>query len=137
MARFWERNVPASRTSEEFIEVDRTEVGQSWLPLLGYFLAAILVAIIVVFGARAIYHAAHKKNTSATQINPTPPPQISSGSQSTSTDQNKQGNNTPPTPSPSPTSLPNNGPGDVIALFVGTSLVATGLHYIVALRRNN
>lgn len=32
--------------------------------------------------------------------------------------------------------LPNSGPGSVLAIFVGTSLAAAGLHYIVNLRRS-
>jgi uncharacterized membrane protein YgcG len=39
-------------------------------------------------------------------------------------------------PSPSPSNLPNNGPGDVAALFVGSSAVAAGLHYMIRTRRN-
>ena len=141
MAGFWERKVPASRTSDEFIETDDHQVGQTWLPLLGYFLAAIVVAVLVVLGARAIYHAVkNEKKTPTTTVNPTSPPQIPSGNQpgspSPSPPNPNKPKNTAPSPSPSPSSLPNNGPGDVIALFVGTSLAAAGLHYIVTVRRN-
>ena len=34
-----------------------------------------------------------------------------------------------------PSTLPNNGPGDIIAIFAGTSIVASGLHFIVAQKR--
>ncbi|MBX4190828.1 hypothetical protein KW794_01950, partial [Candidatus Saccharibacteria bacterium] len=34
-------------------------------------------------------------------------------------------------------SLPNNGPGNVIAIFAGSTLAAAGLHYIISLRRFN
>jgi cytoskeletal protein RodZ len=58
----------------------------------------------------------------------------SSGSSSSGSSANGKSTTPSPTtqPSPQPTSLPNNGPGEVAALFIGTSVVAAGLHYAVA-----
>lgn len=61
----------------------------------------------------------------------------SSGSSSASGSSNANNNSAGKAaqPSPSPSNLPNNGPGDVAALFVGSSLIAGGLHYMVSQRR--
>ena len=36
-----------------------------------------------------------------------------------------------------PSSLPNNGPGNTIGMFVGISLLAAGVHYVVSARRQS
>jgi hypothetical protein len=130
MARFWERNVPASRSSEEFTADEAPPVRRTWPALAVYFLAALIVALIVVFIARAIYHSAHdKKSNSSNSSNTAYPPQT--------TPTTPPGSPSQTPPSPSPGNLPNNGPGNVIALYIGTSLAAAGLHYIVTARRNS
>jgi cytoskeletal protein RodZ len=69
-----------------------------------------------------------KSPTTYSNPSPTPPPN-SSGSQSNGK------SNPAPAPTPTPTSLPNNGPGEVVALFAGTSLVAGTMHFIAASRK--
>lgn len=112
--------------------------GRRWLMLFVYFVLALAVAILVVFGGRFVYRAI-TDNKPATQPAGDQTPQ--------------QPGNTPPTtpqpasaPAPAPTSapsqpttqptqLPNNGPGAVLAIFVGTAIVVSGLHYLYNLRR--
>lgn len=105
-----------------------------WLRLVVYGLAAFVVAIALVFGGRWLYRSIHHSPGQVVQqpsntpklTTPKSPPSPSSGSQTPS--------NTSPSPN-SNTKLPQNGPGDVVALFVGTSLAAAGLHYLFQLRR--
>jgi hypothetical protein len=136
MARFWGRDLPPSRSSDEFTSDQEPPIGRNWLPLVLYFIGAMIVALILVLGARAIYHSAHKKksgNTTSTSQSSAPQTQQhapNSGQPKSSNQQNTK-NNPPATPN----SLPNNGPGNVIALFIGTSLAAAGLHYVITVRR--
>ena len=116
-----------------------------WLMLIVYFLMALAVAILVVFGGRWLYRTVAHKNKPATTTQQTsnPPaggtpqqPTASPSTPTTPTPTPQQG-----TPAPRPTTqasqLPNNGPGDVLAIFVGTALAVGGLHYILTLRRSS
>ncbi len=104
-----------------------------WLMLLVYFLVALAVAVLVVLGGRWAYRSLTHKNKPA-PVQPagdqTPQPPASTPTPSPATPQ-------PSTPqgSDQAAQLPNNGPGDVIALFIGVSIIVAGLHYIVSLRR--
>ena len=132
------RYVPTTAT----LPIERTEHGHAWLRLVATILAAIILIAVIVFLARWIYHSSHKKavgttsttlkvpaassssNTSQTPAAPTSssnPPQTSSG--------------TPTTPGVTNTQITNTGPGNVAAIFVGSSLAAAGLHYIISIRR--
>lgn len=123
-----------------------------WPLLLAYLLAAVLVALILVFGGRWVYRKV-TNNEPAPAPNPVQPAGTNLPAQP---DTSRESGGSSPSPSPTPTpstpsspnpgtnqnptppsgQLPNNGPGDVIALFVGTSLAAAALHYIVSLRRS-
>lgn len=110
--------------------------GQPWLRILGAVLAAIIILFLLAILARWIYHLVTNDNQPApptSQNNPassgqkkqpgatnTPAPSDNSGSSATGGNQN----------------LPNNGPGDVAAIFVGVSLAAAGLHFIYSLRKD-
>jgi hypothetical protein len=48
---------------------------------------------------------------------------------------NKSTSNGAAKPAPQPSTLPNNGPGEDIALFVGTTFIAATLHFMFTLRR--
>jgi hypothetical protein len=100
-----------------------------WVVLALYAIAAFLVAVALVFGARWIYRSIHNNNEQTVK-------------QPVSTNQNPQQpapptptTNTPSQPNNSTNDLPNNGPGDVVALFIGSSAVAAGLHYLVWARK--
>jgi uncharacterized membrane protein YraQ (UPF0718 family) len=106
-----------------------------WLALLLYGLAAFIVAVLLVFGVRWIYRSVHDNNSPPTQQpvstnnNPQPPavpvPPSGSQNQSNNSSANTNSNNT----------VPNSGPGDVAALFIGTSAAAAGLHYFIRARK--
>ena len=126
-----------------------------WLQFVLYLVAALIFAFFLVLAGRGIYHRYHHKQTVTTvAASNNIPPQPNSSSASSSYPQGNQpsgssgGNSstqpapapstpkTQPRPSPSPSQLPNNGPGNVAAVFIGTSLVAGSLHYIISLRKN-
>lgn|SRR3989338_1682345 len=109
-----------------------------WLMLIVYFLMALAVAILVVFGGRWAYRAITHNDKPATTNQPAGNnvPQQPSPTPST-----------PATPTPQPTTtpsqttqttqLPNNGPGDIAAIFIGTTVIVGGLHFIYNLRKQN
>ena len=110
-----------------------------WPVVLMYIILAFLVAAAIVFAGRWVYD-----KLTGSKAQPTP----------TTTEQT-QGQGTAPSPpaSSSPSSpeaganqnvpvatsgqLPNNGPGDVIAIFVGTAAIVGGLHFIYSLRKKS
>jgi hypothetical protein len=131
-------NVPApppavppipSAMEHEFYE----HKGRRWPTILAFVLLAFLVTLLVVFTGRWIYNkTTHKtskttapetSNTSALPATPTP---------STST-----GGVTAQSTTSTSSQLPNNGPGDVAAIFVGTALAMGGLHFLYNLRKQN
>ena len=132
---------PEPRYHTATLPEGRTEHGQSLVRLAVAIVAGIILIILIVLLARWIYHAAHNSEPT-----PTPAPSVSTPATS-NTDQNQPSssnsgsaptaspNNQPAASSSSQTKLPNNGPGDVIGIFIGASLAAAGLHYIVSLRR--
>jgi hypothetical protein len=104
-----------------------------WVALILYALGAFVIAVALVFGVRWIYRSIHHSNqTTAPQpvsvSQPTKKSKSSSSSNSSHQSQSDSDSN-------GSQSLPDNGPGDVAALFVGTSAVAAGLHYFVRTRR--
>lgn len=124
---------PPVRTEEFYGEEEREP--RRWLAIVLYAILALIVAAAVVFAGRWIYD----KLTNDKPV-PTPPP---SGGQGQTPPPPANGQVPTPTPTPTPaprsgsTSLPNNGPGDVLALFVGVTIAVAGLHYIYSLRRQN
>ncbi len=128
------------KTIEEYHE----EAPRRWPMLVVYLIITLIVATLLVFGARAIYRHYHKtsvKTTSAT-TRPTFSGSSASGSSAnknnSSANSNKSnGSGASSTNGQVATSLPNSGPGQVMGLFVGATLAAAGLHYIVNLRRSS
>lgn len=115
--------------------------GRRWPVILIYTSLAFLVAVAIVFAGRWIYrkttHQATKttkpETSDSNKLPATPPTgnqQPSSGSVT---------NNPAPGAGQSQTTsqLPNNGPGDVVAIFVGTSILIGGAHFIYNLRKQN
>ena len=114
--------------------------GRRWPVVLMYVVLAFLVAATIVFTGRWVYQKV--SNNNAKPASPTTTPQT-------------QGQGAAPSPpaDPLPSSpaasanqnvpvatsgqLPNNGPGDVIAIFVGTAAIVGGLHFIYSLRKKS
>lgn len=95
-----------------------------WRLLILYVLAALVLSFLAVYGGRAIYRHYHKTAV-------TPAPTITKQSSSLVEKNNHKSNSKQST-----NNLPNSGPGQVVGLFVGTSIVAAGLHFIVQRRRS-
>ena len=142
--------VPASQVEYQ------QEPGRNWRALVVYLLLALLVAALVVFSGRWVYQqltsgasdtppvateskpqsteekgAQGKAGDSSTTLTPAP----NSANQTPAPSANNRTPGVAPTPGPSPSNLPKNGPGDVVALFIGISFAAGALHYIITSRR--
>jgi cytoskeletal protein RodZ len=155
-----------SELPESQIEYRDTGGARRWVALLIYLVLALVVATLVVFAGRWVYHRvsnnsgptpttiAPQKTSQPTKTSPspsnksatpnsansgTPSPTPPSGSSSGNPGSSSSGTNKTPSntakPAPQPSSLPNNGPGQAIALFVATTFVAATLHFMAALRR--
>ncbi len=126
--------------------------GRRWPIILLYLILAFLVAVLVVFAGRWIYrsatHQGPKKVNQPASANqnqtPAPPPTATqsptsgaANTPSSSTNSSASGsarNQTTGQPAANG-QLPNNGPGDVVAIFVGVAAAAGGLHYLYSLRK--
>jgi hypothetical protein len=152
------RNRGTELPSESQVEYPNRP-GRRWPVLVVYIIAALLVATAVVFAGRWVYHKVSNsdKTTSVStregikSTNPSPQapaqsaepknPSGNSGTAAPPSSSSRPSATTPPSkssspPSPSPGSLPNNGPGEVIALFIVSSVAAAGLHYVVTTKRS-
>ena len=153
------RQSTTSELPDSQVEYNEESTAKRWVTLLIYIVLALAVAVLVVLAGRWVYHKVHNtsgsnpvpvapQGTSQGVISPNDTNKSQSGSSSgssgsggsksnnsNSTNNTNNSGGTTARPSPSPDNLPNNGPGDVAALFVGSSLVASGLHYIVSQRR--
>ena len=103
--------------------------GQSMLRVIIIALVAVILFVAIVLLARWVYHKSHHKNQPAAATSQKTP--ASSSQNPTSGAQSAGGNSS----TPQPNSTPNTGPGNVVAIFVGSSLAAAGLHYIISVRR--
>lgn len=111
--------------------------------LRGIILAiiAVIAVVLLILLARWIYHSVH--NTSdTTPASGNLTVQSPGASRQTANPQSSSSSNSSSSPSSAgqssasaKSSLPNNGPGDVAAVFAGASLAAAGLHYIISLRK--
>lgn len=118
--------------------------GRQWLRIVALILLAAVIIFLLVLLARWIYHEVHGGTQTKTGTSQEQKKGQSGNSSSGASDQGSPaalpggtsgGANNSNTGSNNQASLPNNGPGDVAAIFVGASLAAAGLHYIVSLRR--
>jgi len=103
--------------------------GQSVLRVIIIVVIAVVLFVAIVLLARWVYHKSHHKAQPAVATSQKTP--ASSSKQPTSGAQPASGNSS----TTQPDSTPNTGPGNVVAIFVGSSLVAAGLHYIISVRR--
>ncbi len=143
--------VPPPKTAPEL----RQQTNLRWLHLIGFAVAAVFIAFLVVLGGKWVYDSVSNNNPKQVSVTPQSTtkqqaaispneessgssapstnsstgqnPSSSSGSNSSSTSQGSSGS----TQSGSTNNnLPNNGPGDVAKLFLETSLAAAVLHYL-------
>jgi cytoskeletal protein RodZ len=152
-------NNSSSELPESQIEYRDESSARRWVSLIVYLVLALVVATLVVLAGRWVYHRFSNDSgpapttiapqgtkqgvstptptpspttkTPTTYTNPTPPSPTSGGA--------KKATPTPTspntTPSPTPTALPNNGPGEAVALFLGVSFVSAFAHFIYKLRK--
>ena len=128
----------------------RRERGEArWLHLLLYLITALIFAFFLVLGGRWVYHKTHHTNqvakAPATNTVPAAPSSKSSNqvaakpstpsASSNNSNSSASGSASASKSNSSSSSLPNNGPGDTVAIFIVTSLGAAALHYIVTARR--
>ena len=144
---------PEPRYQTTTLPVEKTEHGQTWVRLAVSLVAAVVLIILIILLARWIYHKAHNHSgpgapakSPAVSVNNPAKKQAassnesgnSSGSSSTSnsTSSNSSGSSAASNSnSSSAAQITNTGPGDVAAIFVGASLAAGGLHYLISIRR--
>lgn len=147
---------PTETVDEPKVEVSEDDIVTSdsvyiehherrWLKLFVYILMALAFAVLVVFAGRWIYHkVTHKKPQTTVQPagNNTPQPPANTNNQtannssgSTGSNNGSSSSNSGSTSQSTPSELPNNGPGDVVALFLGTAAIVGGLHFVIDLRR--
>jgi cytoskeletal protein RodZ len=131
-------NLPGLQDEEEVVEW-REHAGVAWLLAFTTLMATILIAFGLFFGGRLAYRkiaGTNDKNKPETQ-QVTNEDQTKQPVQTNSSD-NKAPSPSPATPAPSttqPTTQPavagklvNTGPGNTIAIFLATTIVATLLH---------
>lgn len=123
-------------------ETARHETQRASPPLIRWIVAAviiIIIALLILLFARWIYHKAHHSQpatvtgTSASRQSSdlnTKSGQGQPGGSSTGAGSTGAGPN-------ANTSLPNNGPGNVMGLFVISTAAGAGLHYAIRSRRLN
>lgn len=114
--------------------------GPNFIKYLIRIVIALVVLVLLIFAGRQIHHYffvdEKPQSTPATTTTATGP----SGSSPTSTSRPSSPSSTSSRPAGSASasaSLPNNGPGDVLAIFLGTVAISTTLHYLVSARRQS
>lgn len=136
---------PAEADNQYPIETaEETDVNRSWPMLAALAVAALAFAVLVVLAGRWAYNHWHHKGVSTTAStssvaqrpnfdnsgsNP-----ASKGGGSGSPSSGSSSNNNQGKTGTTPSQLPNNGPGDVVALFIATSLLAYVLHFTLSRR---
>lgn len=135
---------PEPRYQTAALPIEKTEHGQAWLRLLAAILIGLVLVVLLVLLARWIYHKSHhavqtpvttsQKSGAQSNLKATPGGQTQT---TTPTPQPSSNNTSNSSTSSGTTQITNTGPGNVAAIFVGTSLAAAGLHFIVSLRRQS
>jgi uncharacterized membrane protein YgcG len=149
---------PAIEPKEEApplpIEADRslsTDVETSGVPTLlrwlGWILAVAVIAVLLVFFARWLYHAthhaanpapatSHQKSPASSSQSKTSGSQPANGTSSGGASSSSSGSPAGSSSGASSNSqITNTGPGNVVAVFAISSLATAGLHFIISLRR--
>lgn len=129
--------VPESRVRA----VQPKEDGQSPLQAIIMIIGAIILVILLVLLARWIYHAVHHTDQTTTGVTIQAPNESGGSNKSGANKQPSgssnpaQGGNTTSTSNKNGKNLANTGPGNVVAIFAGSTLAAAGLHYIISVRK--
>jgi hypothetical protein len=162
-----------SELPDSQIEYRDNDGGRRLVTLIIYIVLALVVATLVVFAGRWVYHKVSNNSgpapttvspqsinqgnktttpspasktpsmastpppSSYTTPPPSPTPNKSTSPSPSSSSTKKTAGTTAPSTTPTPTSLPNNGPGEIIAIFIGTSFMAALLHFTTALFRSS
>ncbi len=139
--------MPAPEARYRPLTTTKNQHGLAWVRLVLTIFAAIVLIVLIVMLARWIYHKTHHKTVTVPTTSQTAPvkststPTTSAPTSNTNSSASQPTNtSTTPTTSTTPvnsTQITNTGPGNVAGLFVGASLAAAGLHYIISLRRLN
>lgn len=146
-----ERDTPPRTTPPEtpppIVSMRPTREGRQWAMLLIYLLIALVVAASVVFGGRWLYNTIRDEpaqETTTTTDRSAEPPTAPAPSQPGTAPQAPPPQPTPtPQPTPAPTlstqgaQIANTGPGETIAIFVGASALAGGIHYLITQRKRS
>jgi|SRR5581483_4241603 len=107
--------------------------GRRWPVIILILLAALLISVGVVFLGRWIYRSAHDHNSK-----PTTAVQQKQAASNTRPTESGAGKSSAPsqkkTQSTSNT-LPNNGPGNLAAIFTAATVLSAGTHYIIRSRQ--
>lgn len=106
---------------------------KSYSPRVGYrsyglgrkILIGLIILVLAILAIRQVNH------TFFATTAPTPSPQTAQGAGSTQPTKSKK-----PKASSKPAEMPNTGPGNIVAVFLGVSALAAGGHYLVATRRS-
>lgn len=137
-----DKNLSEPSHDDDLVTSDRaySPHHRSWLMFLIYILIAFVFAIAIVLFGRWAYHRVHKSNqpasTSQTQKPATTPSTSSTAPAPTqNSNSTSQSSNSSSSSTSAATQTPNTGPGNVIALFIGASVLVGGLHYVLSARR--
>lgn len=122
------RPVQAQRSNP--INTSMHRIPLSWVRAVAGLIVIVGIVVGLVFGARSIYHHTH---------HPSQPAGNNTIKKVYSQNNQTAGNNRPGGNSSSAATsagqVPNTGPGNVVALFVGASAAAAGLHYAISNRK--
>ena len=133
MALFRRQDSTQTPSNVSQIEYQQSD-GRRWPMLFAALAAALLIALALFYGGRWVYRSIFGDDTPApAPVQPTRENGLKP--QTTEPPLNPSPSPKSNTPAPTPSQLPNNGPGNVVAIFITTSLAAAGLHYIISLRR--
>lgn len=128
------------------LPAEKTEHGQAWLRILVISLATIVIIVLIVLFSRWVYQKINQKDQPAPAATQQTPAESSRNAQEDSQPAGNAGGGSGPstTPQANPNTpgansppIANTGPGDVVAIFVGTTLAAGGLHYLISMRKNH
>ncbi|MEK7561566.1 MAG: hypothetical protein AAB541_01765 [Patescibacteria group bacterium] len=107
--------------------------GRRWPVTSMYIVLAFLVAVAIVSAGRWIYRKTTHNNLPVAAPTDNQQPSLSGATSSPASSSPAPGAGQNQTAS----QLPNNGPGDVAAIFVGVALAVGGLHFLYNLRKQN
>jgi uncharacterized membrane protein YraQ (UPF0718 family) len=100
--------------------------------VLVYLIGAAIVAVLLVFGIRWMFHALSGDNKDTNT--PGAGNKVPASPEKKHNSKNKTSKSSKPSTKNS-NELANTGPGSVLGVFVASSIAAGGLHYIISVRK--